>query len=240
MDIKLQLRHLIALQKAETEIKRLQDLLASVEEDEKALETRLSKSKDGLDTASETLKTLKTTCRELEREVQDETDQIAKRKARLSQLKSNKEYQATLREITDLEKRISQKEDRILEIYENLEKAESQQAEAEKELRIQTRLVSEEKDRVKKAAEKNQAELARKEEERRKAINKMDPRLISRFENLRAYSGAMFIAPVKDAVCHGCNMNIPPQLYNELQRMDQLVQCPHCERIIYWQEGEPV
>ncbi|MEE9535799.1 MAG: C4-type zinc ribbon domain-containing protein, partial [Desulfobacterales bacterium] len=35
------------------------------------------------------------------------------------------------------------------------------------------------------------------------------------------------------AVCQGCNVNIPPQLYNELQRFDTLMFCPHCQRIIY-------
>ena len=29
------------------------------------------------------------------------------------------------------------------------------------------------------------------------------------------------VAAVEDAVCQGCNLNIPPQLYNELQRFDQ-------------------
>ncbi len=40
---------------------------------------------------------------------------------------------------------------------------------------------------------------------------------------------------VTDAVCQGCHMNIPPQMYNELQREDSLKMCPSCERIIYWQ-----
>jgi predicted nucleic acid-binding Zn-ribbon protein len=41
------------------------------------------------------------------------------------------------------------------------------------------------------------------------------------------------VVPVKDAVCHGCNVNLPPQLYNELFRCDSLRFCPNCQRIIY-------
>jgi uncharacterized protein len=44
--------------------------------------------------------------------------------------------------------------------------------------------------------------------------------------------------PVSDAVCNGCNVNLPPQLYNELQRSDTLRYCPNCQRIIYWKEAE--
>ena len=238
MDIKLQLRHLITLQKAETDIKRLEEELAGVTEKESALDHRLMESKAGLDSITEKIHTLKKTCRELEREVQDGADQMTKRKARLSLLKSNKEYQSTLKEIEDLKKRISEKEDRILEIYEEVETAEGQMAQAEKEVKIQTRQVAEEKQEIEKSAEKNQAELGRRQNERQEALAQMDPNFLSRFDNLRTRPGAVFIAPVKDAVCFGCNMNIPPQLYNELQRMDQLIQCPHCERILYFQEAD--
>jgi predicted nucleic acid-binding Zn-ribbon protein len=44
------------------------------------------------------------------------------------------------------------------------------------------------------------------------------------------------VVPVKDAVCHGCNVNLPPQLYNELFRYDSLKFCPNCHRIIYLKE----
>ena len=46
----------------------------------------------------------------------------------------------------------------------------------------------------------------------------------------------MAIVDVKMQVCQGCNMNIPPQMYNELQRGISLKYCPSCERIIYWQD----
>ncbi|RLB78229.1 MAG: hypothetical protein DRH24_14815, partial [Deltaproteobacteria bacterium] len=43
--------------------------------------------------------------------------------------------------------------------------------------------------------------------------------------------------PVKDALCHGCNVNLPPQLYNELFLGDSLKFCPNCQRIIYLKES---
>jgi hypothetical protein len=46
------------------------------------------------------------------------------------------------------------------------------------------------------------------------------------------------VAPVVDAVCQGCHLNIPWQLFNELHRFDELTFCPHCRRIIFCQEEE--
>ncbi|HFB84009.1 MAG TPA: hypothetical protein ENJ72_04385, partial [Thermodesulfatator sp.] len=42
---------------------------------------------------------------------------------------------------------------------------------------------------------------------------------------------------VNDAICEGCHMNIPPQLYNELMRDNRLMECPLCQRIIYHKDS---
>jgi len=38
---------------------------------------------------------------------------------------------------------------------------------------------------------------------------------------------------VKNEICMGCFMNIPPQLYIEVQRENSLILCPQCSRILY-------
>ncbi|NJL58289.1 MAG: hypothetical protein HC887_00235 [Desulfobacteraceae bacterium] len=49
---------------------------------------------------------------------------------------------------------------------------------------------------------------------------------------VRQRVGNLAVASVSNAVCSGCNMNIPAQLYNELHRFDSLRYCPFCRRII--------
>ena len=44
------------------------------------------------------------------------------------------------------------------------------------------------------------------------------------------------VVSVRNGTCQGCNMNIPPQLYNVLQRGVTVETCPSCHRIIYWEE----
>jgi predicted nucleic acid-binding Zn-ribbon protein len=45
--------------------------------------------------------------------------------------------------------------------------------------------------------------------------------------------GGIGLVQVENAVCKGCYLNIPPQLYNELHRGNELRMCPHCHRLIY-------
>ncbi|MDZ4224885.1 MAG: C4-type zinc ribbon domain-containing protein, partial [bacterium] len=47
----------------------------------------------------------------------------------------------------------------------------------------------------------------------------------------RRYDDA--VALVKKGICQGCNMNVPPQFYNEMLKTKDLRECPTCHRLIY-------
>jgi predicted nucleic acid-binding Zn-ribbon protein len=51
-------------------------------------------------------------------------------------------------------------------------------------------------------------------------------------------SGGIAVTEVKEEVCQGCNMNIPPQLYVEIKSNEEIIQCPQCRRILYY-KGTP-
>jgi len=65
-------------------------------------------------------------------------------------------------------------------------------------------------------------------------MEKVSPKIMKIYTSVKRLSGAVAIVPAIASVCQGCNMNIPPQMYNELQRFDGIKFCPHCQRIIYW------
>ena len=39
-----------------------------------------------------------------------------------------------------------------------------------------------------------------------------------------------------DGICSGCNIAVPPQSFIELQRGQQILSCPNCQRLIFWCE----
>ncbi|MYF47801.1 MAG: hypothetical protein F4214_02335, partial [Candidatus Dadabacteria bacterium] len=41
------------------------------------------------------------------------------------------------------------------------------------------------------------------------------------------------LALAENEKCTSCNINIPPQLYNEILKRTKLVQCPNCKKILY-------
>jgi predicted nucleic acid-binding Zn-ribbon protein len=71
--------------------------------------------------------------------------------------------------------------------------------------------------------------------ERDKIAAGVRPDVLKRYGAIRMRRGLAVVA-VRSGTCTGCNMNMPPQLYNTLQRGTSLETCPYCHRMIYWDE----
>ena len=61
----------------------------------------------------------------------------------------------------------------------------------------------------------------------------MEAALLKRYELLRSRRNGQALAGVTDGVCKGCFMNIPPQLFIELQKEEEMLSCPSCNRIMF-------
>jgi len=76
-------------------------------------------------------------------------------------------------------------------------------------------------------------------EQRRVDLQKDVPgELLVQYERVKKRNKGIGVTSVWKSVCNGCHMNIPAQLYNELQRSDELLSCPNCNRIMYFQDME--
>jgi len=124
-------------------------------------------------------------------------------------------------------------EDNMLECLEQTEKLEAAIKESETEFQSIKEHIQHEKEDVGKAAEKGKLELETLNAEWEQVSAAVAPEILKTFEKTRQLVGGVTIAPVINAVCQGCHMNIPPQLYNDIQRFDSLKYCPSCQRIIY-------
>jgi predicted nucleic acid-binding Zn-ribbon protein len=55
---------------------------------------------------------------------------------------------------------------------------------------------------------------------------------------LREQRRGIAVVEARDGSCLGCNMQLPPQLYNSLFRGDDLITCPHCQRVLVLRREE--
>lgn len=170
----------------------------------------------------------------LEGVIQADTHKIRKWEQRLSDIRNQREYLALSREIEGTKRQNRDAEERIAELN-------TQRDEIDKKLEVQQdRLAEVEVDCESERAEvsgmvaKMEAEAAEIKARRDKLVPTVPKNIMSRYEMIRKKRTGIGLVAVVDGSCQGCNMKLPPQLYNILQRGDTIEQCPSCNRIIFW------
>ncbi|MEW6056615.1 MAG: C4-type zinc ribbon domain-containing protein [Bdellovibrionota bacterium] len=164
-------------------------------------------------------------------------DRIKRSQEKLEQIKTNQEYQALSKEIESLKKNsvvIKENADKVsadLEVHlkENathtsaLEEVQAKRNEESTKIAEEERILS--------------TELNRLEGLRAEAVVGIDRRYLATYDRVRGGRGGIGIVSATGGNCKGCNMRIPPQIYNELQRGTELHACPSCKRILVYREG---
>lgn len=237
-NIQDQINILVKVQGVEGEILQAGRQLTALNDETVALDQAVAERETLVSAEKEALDDLKKSYRELESESKINAGMIVKSNEKLRSVKTNKEYQSILKEIEDIRKKNSGIEDRMLEQLEKIESAEAAVKEKEAELAGLIQSYREKKDTlVAKAQRERQAVEALNEKKARISVE-ADPKIINILDDVKRKVRGMPVVPVQQAICTGCHMNIPAQLFNELQRFDEIRFCPHCHRIIYWKERD--
>ena len=138
-------------------------------------------------------------------------------------------------------RRKSQIEEEMIGCMELMETTTEVIATKEKELQQIQQQVESDIERVKQEAGESEARHADLSREWEVMATDIDARLLDKFIKVKSQTAdGRALAPVRDAICLACHMNIPPQMYNELQRFDSLKLCPFCFRILYWDNASGV
>lgn len=175
--------------------------------------------------------------RSLERDLEVHEAHLAKLRD-FSQLKTNQEYQARLFEIEIANKRKSEVEEKVLLCMEKIEQQQRDLAEAQARKTEAEKQFAQEKARLDTQQAALTAELAELEQKHKEIAVTIEKGLLARYTKLRASRREQALAPVRNGICFGCKLQLPPQLVAEVRRSDMLLACNHCQRILYW-EGEP-
>ena len=224
---------LIKLQEAETEIVRLKSVLEKFEKEKSKLGAKLKQFSEALEENKENFSKAADVCRDLEREIQMIDDRIVKSNEKLRMVKTNKEYQLFLREVDDNKKRKDALETELIERLDEKEKLEGKVQESQKEFNLLEAQIDSDQKEIEKKTIEDREMLDEYLESQAKIGKTLAPSLMNRFNKISKMNQGLAVVNVKNEVCMGCFMNIPPQLYIEVQRGKSLISCPQCSRILY-------
>jgi predicted nucleic acid-binding Zn-ribbon protein len=228
------LQRLIDLQRLDSAAQDAQRRLAEAPDREKALEARLETARQRVAAAKEHLSTNQHTRRELEKEVAVHQGRLSKFRDQLMAVKTNREYQAMQKEMEVAQTEIRIIEEKILErmlegddLAAALKRAEAELATEQKAVDADQRAMASEITDLK-------ASLDRLTIERADLLRGMDAQLLAMFEQVARKRNGIAVAEARDGVCTICHVRLRPQVFNTVRRNEAIIQCDHCNRILYF------
>ncbi len=231
--IKEEMTVLLALQQCEKQISKLEHELARVEARIEMLNQQWTEFEKRAVDGQQALAELKKQYRAGEADIKLAESQVSKSQEKLRAVKTNKEYTSTLKEIDDLKVKTSQLEDGMLRILDKIESTEAEVAQSIIDLKDVKADVDAQRNNIRADSESQEKELAGLRQEREAILARLPAALVEKYNKVKVQGRGIAIAAVADSVCQVCRMNIPPQFYNELLRMDTFRMCPNCQRIVY-------
>jgi len=234
LTLKLVLKNLVKIQRLDEQIDKLKKV--HHEGPQKLAETEAALLRDeqlvheSLNREQEMLKRR----RELEREVEDAEEKFKQNQAKQIQVKTNEEYRALLKENDYLRKEKSRHEDEVLELMEALESLAQENIDQKAWLEERNTETVQKKQEIEEEILASDRDLKILARERSEIITDIPQNYMALYERVYIKCGGRAVVPIEDGVCQQCHLQIPPQKFNELQRNDQIMTCPHCGRIIYW------
>lgn len=232
------LKGLVKLQNFDNRIRQAIEKRNMIPRRIKEIDDGLKKREQEFENERKVLSDLKKRWRDIDREIQDIEVKIQKSNEKLSQIKSNKEYTAALKEIDELKFIKSNTEDKALEVMEEIEEKEKEISRLEEELKNVRAACEKTKKGIMKEAEALEREIEDLKNQRLQCESEVEQELLSRYNFLMERKDGLAISPVIKGVCQTCHMGIPPQKFIELIKGEHLMTCPNCNRIIYWGEDE--
>jgi uncharacterized protein len=228
------LADLLDLQEIDLQIDRLLDQRQSLPELDayKATHEQAQRKEQERDTLASELKQLELDLDKAEGELEILENKLQEHETRLfAGGMSARETEHMRLEVQSLYGQRGAMEERVLGMLENIDPARSALEQVEAEIEA----INAEKTRLE-ASIKQQwksidAELARREEAKAKALEPIDDELLDLYEKLRGIKEGVAVAPYDHGVCGGCHMTLSPAEQEEAFA-DDLPRCVHCRRIL--------
>jgi len=228
------LQHLVRLQQLDTDIESARRRIADIPGIQQALDDRLAEQQTAVAAIKQRLADSQAARRDIEKEVASVQTRLSKYKDQLMEVKTNKEYQAMQKEIATAEESVRAHEDRILERMEETDTLTRDLKAAEAELKRQEADIVRERQNLHEEAATLERRADQTAAARDAVARELSPAALKLFEHVAKQRKGLAVAEARNGLCMVCHVRLRPQVFNEVRRMEALIQCDSCLRILYY------
>ncbi len=231
-----QLDLLWELQKIDLDLRHIKEEGERYPKEIKKLDEKKNIEKEKIQKEKEKVDLLEKERRQKEGHLNLEQEKVKRAEGRMFEVKTNKEYQALLNEIEAIKEASSREEEEILRVLDEIDELKKNSSKREKEVTAILEKIEAEKKTIQEKMVQDD-EIWKKQMERREALSKqVESKLYKLYSTLKEKRQGVGVVSVKHETCQGCFVNIPPQMFIEVQKNNALIRCPNCNRVLYWEE----
>lgn len=229
-----QIKQLVVLQRVDSEIIALEKALQEAPAHLQELQKRLQYLEDQDRIIQDKMDIVLEQKSKLESEIEADEHLIKKHKNKLLQVENPKEHHAIMREMDTLEKNNRQRKEELETVLADLHDIQERKASLERDIADVRARIDEQQAQIDDKLREKRERMGKLLQEKEQATRAIPEPILVRYNFIRQRLESPVIVPVTEGVCQGCHIVIPPQNYIDLQKGEQILSCPNCQRIMYW------
>lgn len=233
MSIREQIPYLEQLSSIDADIRRIDEQLERQKSGLSGMRSEVKGLEERLKADRETLAAMEKTRAELMTELRQMTQQIERSRDKLNRSRNERESNAAQREIEELRKLHRDREDEVERLNTAAEAARVAIDEAEGKRAAITGDLEGSSEGITSSIGELEAERVKAADARKLVVAKLPATLVRKYDAIRT-KRPVAIAKTHDGTCLGCQISVPPMMFQKMRRQEEFEQCPQCRRVLYY------
>lgn len=157
------------------------------------------------------------------------------REGKSKELKTNKEYQASLKEVSFAKKEIFDKENALSAILQRFEEAQKAAQEISEQMGPRLEEINAKIAEFKSQLERLESLIDSERQSRGVILSEVSEKVLHHYEHIMRRTFPA-ISKIEKGVCTECGTRVAPQLLNQIHVAQEIQYCSRCKRILYMEE----
>ncbi len=239
LHLKQQMLSLNELQKLDIQMDAIVKKQKNLPQHIQVIQADLKKQLTALDGIDKVLATQQATFSQLHNAIALNTERQQRAQEKLSAVTNAQQYQAAQKELDQLKKLAISLQEQLKQATQAQATLENQRSVLQKEHdELEVRL-AQETSQLKGENAEFQTQVDQLQKQRNSIQNSIEPKILVQYQRVRLFKSGIGVATIISGQCKACHMMVPAQMFNEILKIKELHNCPHCRRLLLvFDEGE--
>lgn len=233
LPLKEQFKALENIQELDLQILNIEEEKDRLPSELKALDQKLAQTDKQIQQKETELQDLDKILLQAKNAIDMNNDRMARNEKKLEDVANTKTFQAATKEADQLKKHATTLEEAKNVAEQNLKQAQ----EALEGLKAERTKIQTERSEKSGSVDGKRGEFDQSLDsllsDRGKFEKDVEPVTLRRYDRIRKARAGVGFVPAQSGRCTGCNMMVPPQLFNQILHVEEVHQCPSCHRLLF-------